>query len=1151
MKFARLRLSGFKSFVEPTDLEIQPGLTGVVGPNGCGKSNLLEALRWVMGESSYKSMRASSMDDVIFSGTANRPSRNMAEVVVTLDNSDRSAPPMYNGDETIEISRRIEREAGSAYRINGKDARARDVQLLFADASTGARSPALVRQGQISELIAAKPQNRRKILEEAAGISGLHTRRHDAELKLRAAETNLTRLDDVTAQLESQLNSLKRQARQAIKYKSLSSEIRQFESANLYTAWRDASKALENAEKEHREVLGLLAGFTRAVSEKTRERDIAAEGLPKLRENETVRVAVLQRLTIEREGLEREEELAGNRRRELENRIAQIERDLAREQETLSDVDGANERLEAEKKTLVEAQANDTENRAIAAKEMQQTADALATSQEAADKAAAKVSDISARRSSLERAIAEHKAKIERLTREIVQVSERREEVLNKSGGKEDLENLAASVETAVGIATQAEQAATTAEAALKEVRQAEVEARRLFDAARSKAGKLSTEVQTLTKLLNVNDGDLWPPVIDALKVDEGYEMALGAALGDDIDAPTDESAPVHWRTLPPLDQNTPLPDGVEPLSEFVSAPIALQRRLSHIGVVDAGNGPQLQKQLLPGQRLVSRDGGVWRWDGYSAAADAPTAAAQRLAERNRLGSLQKESEAATLAANEARAIHEQARTKVESCVKAEQESRNAWRSATQAVDQARRALANRERSMSEALQQASALEEAGRRVEESKKEAQAALEQSQAEMAQIPDISGLEADLQTLRDKVNEGRAAYSESRARHDGLEREAKMRADRLVAIDREMQSWAQRTVRAKEQISELSKRAEKTKKELAEQAGMPKAFEEKRIKLMSSIAQAEKDRAVAGDELAVAENQLRAAEDLVRKAESELGKTREAHARLEARAEAAKDKKSECRARIVEVLECRPEEVLERAGLDEENLPSQQEVEQKLTTLKNQRDRLGGVNLRAETEAVEVAENLEELITERDDVVSAINKLRHGIGSLNKEGRTRLLEAFDTVNEHFSTLFTTLFGGGKAELQLIESDDPLEAGLEIVANPPGKRPQVLSLLSGGEQALTAMALIFAVFLTNPSPICVLDEVDAPLDDHNVERFCNLLEAMLEKSDTRFLIITHHALSMARMNRLFGVTMMERGVSQLVSVDLETAERLRDAG
>ena len=800
MKFARLRLSGFKSFVEPTDLDIQPGLTGVVGPNGCGKSNLLEALRWVMGESSYKSMRASSMDDVIFSGTANRPSRNMAEVVVTLDNSDRSAPPMYNGDETIEISRRIEREAGSAYRINGKDARARDVQLLFADASTGARSPALVRQGQISELIAAKPQNRRKILEEAAGISGLHTRRHDAELKLRAAETNLTRLDDVTAQLETQLNSLKRQARQATKYKSLSSEIRQYESASLYTAWRDASSALEIAEKEHNEVLGLLAGFTRAVSEKTRERDTASQGLPKLREQETVRVAVLQRLTIEREGLEREEELAGNRRRELENRIAQIERDLTREQETLSDVDGANERLSAEKQTLAASQSNDTENRANAAREMQQTADVLATSQESADKAAAKFSEISARCASLERAIGEHQAKIERLAREVIQISERRDEILTKSGGKEDLEKLNADIESFVVAAANAESIANQADVALKEARQIESQSRRDFDETRSIAGKLSTEVQTLTKLLNVNDGDLWPPVIDALNVQEGFETALGAALGDDIDAPTDESAPVHWRALDALAQDTPLPQGVEALSKFVSAPAALQRRLSHIGVVDAADGPNLQKKLLPGQRLVSRDGGVWRWDGYSAAADAPTAAAQRLAERNRLGSLQKESEAATIAANKARSAHEETRAKVETSVKTDQESRISWRTATQSVDQARRALAARERSMSEQLQQASALEEAGRRVEESKKEAQAALEGSQTELKEIPDISGLETELQALREKVSEGRTIYSESRARHDGLEREAKMRSDRLVAIDREMQSWQQRTERA---------------------------------------------------------------------------------------------------------------------------------------------------------------------------------------------------------------------------------------------------------------------------------------------------------------------------------------------------------------
>ncbi len=1150
MKFARLRLSGFKSFVEPTDLEIKPGLTGVVGPNGCGKSNLLEALRWVMGESSYKSMRATGMDDVIFSGTKSRPSRNTAEVVVTMDNSDHSAPPMYNAEETIEISRRIEREAGSAYRINGKDARARDVQLLFADASTGARSPALVRQGQISELISAKPQNRRKILEEAAGISGLHTRRHDAELKLRAAETNLTRLDDVTAQLETQLNSLKRQARQAIKYKQLSSEIRKFESASLYAAWREASNVLEASKSDFDQVVRLMAGFTRAVSEKTRERDVAGEKLPKLRENETVRVAVLQRLTIEREGLDREEEQAGVRRRELEGRLAQINRDLSRERDTLGDVDGAMERLNTERESLNNNQSGDSNSRAQAAKAMQAAAEILATTQDAADKAGARLSEITARRTSLERTIAELQNRFERLASEISQVHERREKIISESGGKEDLEKLGEAVENAVGEAESAENMASSAENDLKASRQSESDARRAFDAARSISQKLTTEVQTLTKLLNVNDGDLWPPVIDALKVEPGFETALGAALGDDIDAPTDEASPVHWRQLDGLDGAAGLPAGSTPLSDFVKAPKALQRRLSHIGVVDASDGPNLQKQLTAGQRLVSKDGGLWRWDGFSAAADAPTAAAKRLAERNRLGSLQEESEQATQKSNEARTFHEATRSKVEAAVKNEQQARSAWRTANQNVEQARKALATRERAMSEQLQQASALEEAGRRVAENKGEVGESLKAAQVELGEIPDASGLEAELATLRDKVNEGRAAYSESRAHHDGLEREAKMRTDRLRAIEAETKSWAGRTERANEHIKELTVRAEKTQIELTQQADMPKAFEEKRKKLLSSLSEAERDRKISGDELATAENALRGAEEVLRTAESELAKTREQHARLEAHTQSASERKAEARQRIVDTLECKPEEVIERAELDVENLPSQHEVDQKLTALRHQRERLGGVNLRAETEAVEVAENLDQLVTERDDVISAVNKLRHGIGSLNKEGRKRLLEAFDRVNENFGELFVKLFDGGRARLELIESDDPLSAGLEIIANPPGKRPTTLSLLSGGEQALTAMALIFAVFLTNPSPICVLDEVDAPLDDHNVERFCNMLDAMLEKSETRFLIITHHALTMARMNRLFGVTMMERGVSQLVSVDLETAERLREA-
>ena len=383
MKFTRLRLSGFKSFVEPTDLFIEPGLTGVVGPNGCGKSNLLEALRWVMGESSYKSMRASGMDDVIFSGTTQRPARNMAEVVVTMANDDGSAPPQFSGHETLEISRRIERDEGSAYRINGKDVRARDVQLLFADASTGSRSPALVRQGQIGEIINAKPQARRLILEEAAGITGLHTRRHEAELKLKAAEQNLTRLDDVTAQLETQLNSLKRQARQATKYKQLSGDIRRLEATGLYVNWKDAAETARLDAAALDEATRVLAEHTRAASEKLRQRDELGENLPGLREQEAIRGAVLQRISHERNALDEDERRAEARRSELDQRIAQIRNDLSREQELLTDTDRVLARLAEEDTTLQANQGSDTEMRAEAAVALQTAAEALARAQEA------------------------------------------------------------------------------------------------------------------------------------------------------------------------------------------------------------------------------------------------------------------------------------------------------------------------------------------------------------------------------------------------------------------------------------------------------------------------------------------------------------------------------------------------------------------------------------------------------------------------------------------------------------------------------------------------------------------------------------------------------------------------------------------------
>jgi len=547
---------------------------------------------------------------------------------------------------------------------------------------------------------------------------------------------------------------------------------------------------------------------------------------------------------------------------------------------------------------------------------------------------------------------------------------------------------------------------------------------------------------------------------------------------------------------------------------------------------------------------LVSIEGDVWRWDGFTSASDAPSASARRLAERNRLAGLEVEMQAAIGRAEDSRRAFDAERSEAEGAVKRERESRDAWRAAIAALDVARRALAQHERQLAEHIAQTSALDEASRRVAQSLEEARVAAESAELQLAELPASDGLNEELRLLRDTVNRARGTYGEARANHDGLERAAAMRTERLRAIEAERQQWSERESRATQQITALSKRVEETRSALEELAQLPERFAEKRARLLTLLQQAEGDRRSAADNLQAAENAVRAADAALRAAQDHQASAREDHARAEARLESARQRHEHCERRIAETLQCEPSAIVANVGLEEKDIPPQDEIEQRLTKLREDRERLGAVNLRAEEEAEQVAQQLDGLKRERDDLIQAITKLRGGIASLNREGRQRLLDAFETVNVKFGELFTRLFGGGKAELQLVESDDPLEAGLEILAHPPGKKPTVLSLLSGGEQTLTAMSLIFAVFLTNPSPICVLDEVDAPLDDHNVERFCNLLDAMLERTETRFLIITHHPLTMARMHRLYGVTMMERGVSQLVSVDLQQAEALREA-
>ncbi len=1151
MKLTRLRLTGFKSFVEATEFQIEPGLSGVVGPNGCGKSNLVEALRWVMGENSFKNMRGSGMDDVIFAGSGSRPARNVAEVGLTLDNSARTAPSQFNDAEVLEVTRRIAREEGSTYRVNGKEVRARDVQLLFADAATGARSPALVRQGQISEIIAAKPQSRRRILEDAAGIAGLHSRRHEAELRLRAAEDNLLRLEDVLREIESQIEALKRQARQAGRYKSLAAEIRSAEAMLAAISHRDARDQAAAAERAAEAALRDVAEATRIQAETARHQAVAAHALPQLRDAEAGTSAALARLRRALDELEADDRRSRQRAEEVSRRIAELSADLTRETGVTADAEASLARL-ADELTSLAAAGSGSETARAEALALQQAAEVALTEAEVAQGAAqTAMADLNARKSAFERALrdaaaraARHRIEREGLERSLVQLDA-------DSGLGAALDALRSGLGAAENGLHGADEAAAAARARLSAAREAEQKARVPQVEADRKAQRLETEVRTLQKLVSGPANDLWPPVLDQIAVQKGFETALGAALGDDLDASSNPSAPAHWRETGTPAADPPLPGDAEPLSAKVRAPTAMLRRLNQIGVVTRSDGARLMGQLHTGQRLVSREGDLWRWDGFVAAAEAPTPAARRLAEKNRLGDLEREAQAAREAAEAARESLDEAQGRVRQSAVEEAAAIEAAREQRRRFDQARDQLAAAERRITDMASRRASLAEGIGRLAASEAEAGLARDQAEAGLASLRPSPELEAALSAASARVGECRSAAVQARSSVQTLQREQAMRAERSAAADADMARWRERIVRSQAALAEADKRREAARLEAAALADAPDTFLVRRRELLAAIEEADGRRRTAADDLARAQTLQAEADKAARIALDALAGVREARAATEARLEAARTRLDDVSRAIAETLATTPAGLYELAGLKPgDDLPPAAETERRLANLKGDRERLGAVNLRADEELAEIEAKREQLVAERDDLGEAIRRLRQAIGSLNREGRERLLAAFDVVNGHFKRLFGVLFGGGEAELTLVDSEDPLEAGLEILARPPGKKPQTMTLLSGGEQALTATALIFAVFLTNPSPICVLDEVDAPLDDANVERYCDLLRDMVTRTETRFVVITHNPITMARMDRLFGVTMAERGISQLVSVDLETAEAIRDA-
>ena len=1164
MQFTRLRLSGFKSFVDPTELVIEPGLTGIVGPNGCGKSNLLEALRWVMGESSAKSMRGSGMDDVIFAGTKTRPARNLAEVTLGLDNEERTAPTIFNDETQLEISRRIERHSGSAYRLNGKDVRAKDIQLLFADASTGAHSPSLVSQGRIGSLISAKPRERRAILEEAAGISGLHTRRKEAESKLRSAEHNIERLTDIEGQLSGQIKSLQSQVNLALRYKKTSEEIRELKEQLFISQWQDLSVKIDLNQEKYKKYSEQISSMTIVLGRFSKETSLLAAKIPNLRKNDNEISSALQKIIIEKNALKGEEELLHTRRERLGQQLNQIAADKERQEEIIIDADEKMQSLKAGKEALQKEIRNEGEGEEKLSENLAKNQSLTSDAQSKLEQLSLKQAEDKAARTHLEKEMTQSRKKLDFLLEQSSAMRQRLEKLQSNSFFANALKVSEDNLEKAEQKIKRFHKDYLFVEEEKQNFIVKEQEFRKGLMEVQAGFARVTAEKTALQNILTAGHNPRTKPLMDYIQIKEGYEIALGAAFADELEISIDEREGAFWKNhsqLKPLSLQK-LPLNAEPLSSFVTflAPLDkdfLKARLDQIGVMRSAEiAASLMGQLLIGQKLVSLKGGVWRWDGLCISPDMPSAAAVRLSQRNKLKDIekleleeQKKLDIAHKKVSKSEEITMQGNKKAHS-------ARIIWQDAEINAAELRKELSQSEQQSVRHQSEENALKDRLSAMDIEIKEANIQANETRNLYKIQPELIDFGVKITKLRDAAQEKRNILAESRLAHDLFCSAKEARRMQVIQMETEYDEWALRLKAVKEHLKELVARKENGVLEQKKLENRPGEIVEIRRRLNVKTDEMTEKRSAAIKILNEAEEGLKIKEDKAREAERLLGKLREEAARLEAKLSGLKEQQDNLSLRLKDELKLSLQEIIkpeikkESETQKNDYAKNYDQIHLKLEKAKYRRDSMGQVNLTAESQLNEMSEKFELALKEREELQAAIEKLRGAISELNREGRSRMLKAFEEVNGHFRGLFIQLFGGGEAHLQLTESNDPLDAGLEIMASPPGKKMQNLGLLSGGEQALTALSLIFAVFMTNPAPICVLDEVDAPLDDANVERFCDLLDEMNKLTSTRFLIVTHNAVTMSRMQRLFGVTMAEQGISKLVSVDLESAENLRDS-
>ncbi len=1137
MRIKRLKLSGFKSFVEPAELRIEEGLTGVVGPNGCGKSNLLEAIRWVMGENSPKSMRSGGMDDVIFAGTQTRPPRDFAEVVLQAETAD---------GEELDVTRRIERGAGSAYRLNGRDVRAKDVSLTFADAATGAHSPALVSQGRIAAVIAAKPAERRQMLEEAAGIAGLHVRRRDAEGKLRQTEANLARLEDLVAGLDTQMASLRRQAKQAERYTKLSEEIRVAEARLLFARWRDAASAADAARAQAKaaEEQVMAAQQASAIAQKAQQAGAVAlaqarEELADRRDDATAHGHRMAALTSQLEAAEQ-------RLKDLDRQKMRLEEDRVEADRLTVDAAEALGRLERELATNEKALAEDETRRPALLANLEEQERAGRAAELALAKATADHAGVEAEWRVAQAALAQVQSRLERLDGE-----KRRQDAARAalSEGGDPAQAVAAAQATAQSAAADlnlAREAFTAQQASKQALQDARDSTASALSAARAELAGVEREYAALTRDREAREKRAanrtgLPAALDRIRAEKGYERALAAVLGRDAKSPLGSpEGTADGRFWTGGEPPAPVTDTLA--AHVRDCPPQLAARLALVHVSDEDDG----RKLGPGEWLVTRAGALRRWDGFVARGEGAAEAAQLEAE-NRFAELAAQLPRLRATANTAETAQQAAQDELSSLQRTLVATERGVNEAAERERQALRALDQAEAARERLAARLVELNSAATDLSEQREQAQIELVAMQEKSASLPDPASGRAALDAAQAKHEAARTLLQSATAGLAAHDQALAVTRERTATQRADMAGWQARSGDAARRLSEMARRLNEIEEERAVFAAKPAG-------LLRDIDQGDAVRERLGRELAEAEaavaREVAAAQQVdaaFAQANEVLATAREARAGSAARAENEEARRSEMARISGERFQCPPPMLPGRFEFDADAVKDSGAESEEMDRLASSRERIGPVNLVAAEELAKIEDEAGSSAAEQAELTEAVHRLRGSIGNLNREGRERLRLAFEQVDTHFQRLFTRLFEGGQAHLALIDSEDPLEAGLEIYAQPPGKRLQSLTLLSGGEQALTAIALIFALFLTNPAPICVLDEVDAPLDDANIDRFCDLLDAMSLETDTRYLIVTHNAVTMSRMHRLFGVTMVEQGISRLVSVDLGAAEEL----